>query len=574
MQIMLKNQGNFDPNNPAIKSIPKNRKSSKNLLFSTTLFLLSIQGIVSTIAAAQETLNSSEEQISETETIETINNLEQVSQYSQDLTPRRQKKPQVTSVSQLSDVQPTDWAFQALQSLVERYGCIAGYPDGTYKGNRALTRYEFAAGVNACLERISELINASTADLVTREDLLILQRLQEEFAAEIASLRGRVTALEARTAELEANQFSTTTKLLGEVLFSFQSGLNDVENEAPQSSFRDNPTFNHRTRLIFDTSFSGEDRLRVRIEARNINQGVSGGRGMATLNFAGNNNSEFTASDIWYRFPVGDKFNFIIGVNDTAIDDYVQIQNPLFSSSSQGALTFFGAYNFLVYPTSRGKQLLAGRYQFSDFASFEMGYYSRNGLDATEQNGLFNGTFGFTTQLNLGDNKDWGVTFTYTHTYDPAKDVLLTEGIGSPLSNRPFGRVPTTAERFGITAYWDITSQFQLGGWGGYAVAEAKDGIAEGDNADIWTWAATMAFQDLFKEGDVIGLIFGMPPKLTDSEAGPEDEDTSLLLEAHYRFPLSDHITITPGFFVVFNPDHDSNNDDVWAGIVRTTFRF
>ena len=45
---------------------------------------------------------------------------------------------QVTSVSQLSDVQPTDWAFQALQSLVERYGCIAGYPDGTYRGNRAL----------------------------------------------------------------------------------------------------------------------------------------------------------------------------------------------------------------------------------------------------------------------------------------------------------------------------------------------------------------------------------------------------------------------------------------------------
>ncbi|HEY9301337.1 MAG TPA: iron uptake porin, partial [Phormidium sp.] len=56
---------------------------------------------------------------------------------------------QVTSVSQLSDVQPTDWAFQALQSLVERYGCIEGYPDRTYRGNRAITRYEFAAGLNA-----------------------------------------------------------------------------------------------------------------------------------------------------------------------------------------------------------------------------------------------------------------------------------------------------------------------------------------------------------------------------------------------------------------------------------------
>jgi hypothetical protein len=81
---------------------------------------------------------------------------------------------QVTSVSQLSDVQPTDWAFQALQSLVERYGCIAGYPDGTYRGNRALTRYEFAAGVNACLDRINELIEAGTRDLVTKEDLNIL----------------------------------------------------------------------------------------------------------------------------------------------------------------------------------------------------------------------------------------------------------------------------------------------------------------------------------------------------------------------------------------------------------------
>ena len=57
---------------------------------------------------------------------------------------------QVNSVSQLSDVKPTDWAFQALQSLVERYGCIAGYPDGTYRGNRATGRYEFAAGLNSC----------------------------------------------------------------------------------------------------------------------------------------------------------------------------------------------------------------------------------------------------------------------------------------------------------------------------------------------------------------------------------------------------------------------------------------
>jgi len=118
----------------------------------------------------------------------------------------------VTSVSQLSDVRPTDWAFTALQSLVERYGCIAGYPDRTFRGKQATSRYEFAAGLNACLDKINEIISAGLADKVGKEDLATLQKLQEEFAAELATLRGRVDALDAKTAKLEAQQFSTTTK--------------------------------------------------------------------------------------------------------------------------------------------------------------------------------------------------------------------------------------------------------------------------------------------------------------------------------------------------------------------------
>ena len=92
----------------------------------------------------------------------------QFSRDTQERISQENKIAQVTSVSQLSDVQPTDWAFQALQSLVERYGCIAGYPNSTYRGNRAMTRYEFAAGVNACLDRVNELIATATSDLVTK----------------------------------------------------------------------------------------------------------------------------------------------------------------------------------------------------------------------------------------------------------------------------------------------------------------------------------------------------------------------------------------------------------------------
>ncbi|MEB3209418.1 MAG: iron uptake porin, partial [Synechococcus sp.] len=118
-----------------------------------------------------------------------------------------ESKNQVTSVNQFSDVQPTDWAYQALSNLVEKYGCVAGYPNGTYKGQQAMTRYEAAALLNACLDRVTETTDE-------------LQRLQQEFAKELAVLKGRVDGLEKKVGQLEATQFSTTTKLQGDTFWS------------------------------------------------------------------------------------------------------------------------------------------------------------------------------------------------------------------------------------------------------------------------------------------------------------------------------------------------------------------
>jgi hypothetical protein len=140
-------------------------------------------------------------------------------QLSQD-TQENSAMEQITSVSQLSDVSPNDWAFQALQLLIERYGCISGYPNSTYRGNRTLTRYEFAAGLNACLNQINTLIANNTTNLVNREDLTTLQRLQEEFSEELIALRGKLDNLEVTTTTLEARQFSTTSELEGEVIIA------------------------------------------------------------------------------------------------------------------------------------------------------------------------------------------------------------------------------------------------------------------------------------------------------------------------------------------------------------------
>ncbi len=267
---------------------------------------------------------------------------------------------QVTSVSQLTDVKPTDWAFQALQSLVERYGCIVGYPDKTYRGNRALSRYEFAAGVNACLDRINELLAAATADLVRKEDLIALQKLQEEFAAELAALRGQVDALEARTTTLEKQQFSTTTKLNGEVIFAIADTFGDratrngnnsrltgvtAGNENGLRRDQTNTAFFDRVRLSFDTSFAGTDRLRTRLQARNATPFSGGltGTNQTRLSFDGNEGNSVEVDKLYYRFALGKNFRIQIdALNDEVYDGLISSLSP-FESSGRDPSPALGA---------------------------------------------------------------------------------------------------------------------------------------------------------------------------------------------------------------------------------------
>jgi hypothetical protein len=268
----------------------------------------------------------------------------------------QQVREQVTSVSQLSDVQPTDWAYQALQSLVERYGCIAGYPNGTFRGNRALTRYEFAAGLNACLDRVNELIGVATADLASKDDLATLQKLQEEFAAELATLRGRVDALEARTNTLEQQQFSTTTKLSGEAIFG-------VSGATGTGAAKDPFVFQERVRLSLDTSFTGKDRLRTRLQAGNSlillfraqPNGARSAQGNLALNegrftYDGrpNTTDNSVALDLLsYSFPIGDNANVHLFANRGTHFQYADTVNPFLEDKDggNGSLSRFGQRN-------------------------------------------------------------------------------------------------------------------------------------------------------------------------------------------------------------------------------------
>ncbi|MEG4084135.1 iron uptake porin [Microcoleus sp. POL10_C6] len=475
---------------------------------------------------------------------------------------------QVTSVTQLSDVRPTDWAFQALQSLVERYSCIVGYPDGTYRGNRALTRYEFAAGVNACLDSITKLIG-STGNLVTRDDLAILQRLQEEFAAELATLRARVDGLEARTAELEANQFSTTTKLAGEAVFAVTDTFGDGVGLHDDKTVTD---FSYRVRLNLLTSFTGRDLLRTRLQAGNVpNYSTFTGTNMTRVAQDGAENNNFTLDEVWYQFPLGNA-TFLVGPKGLDLNEIgdVAATSTFRDSTGNGTLSRFGVRNPAVHRGPQG----AGASMSYNFGNFRAtaGYLASDGdaPDPANGRGVFDGSFSALGQIGFF-SRPFDLSLTYTHKYNRAGDVGIMGGTGSSLANRPFGQAPTQADNYGVQVNFKPSSRFQIGGWYGYTKAEQLRG---GNNdATIQNGAITLALADFGRQGNLLGFVFGVPPKVTESDVA-RNRDTSYHLEGFYRFQVNDFISVTPGVYVILNPEHNNNNEDIWVGLLRTTFSF
>ncbi|WP_414526431.1 iron uptake porin [Nodularia chucula] len=472
---------------------------------------------------------------------------------------------QVTSVSQLSDVQPTDWAFQALQSLVERYGCIAGYPDSTYRGNRALTRYEFAAGLNACLDRVNELIATATSDMVSQQDLGTLVRLQEEFSAELATLRGRVDSLEALTSELEANRFSTTTKLQGEVVAVISDVLGgDRVND--QDITDNNTTLGTRTRIQFVTSFTGKDTLFTRIQANNIlspNIGTAEGN----LFFAGEDGTTNAVIDaLFYKFPLGARTEVIAIANAGAADDITSTVNIFDGDGSSGALSTFGTRN-PIYNQIGGAGLGVTQ-EFGDRLALSLGYLSGGANDPSPKNGLFDGAYGALAQLTIKPSDRIALGLTYINSY---KQPLLT---GSNAATTDLNGEAFSSDSYGVQASIGISERLVLGGWAGYTNSRALTG--DRGEAEIWNYAVTLGFPDLGKRGNLAGIIAGVEPRVTSSSIPgvSTDRDTSYHLEAFYQYQLTDNITITPGVIWLTSPDHNSNNNDVVIGALRTRFSF
>ena len=384
---------------------------------------------------------------------------------------------QVTSVSELRDVQPTAWAYEALKSLVERYGCIVGYPDRTFRGDRALSRWEFAAGLNACMNVMERLIQENVA--VLREDIDKLKRLMQEFEAELAALGARVDNLEARTSFLEDHQFSTTTKLTGEVIFA-PTAIFGTKNTLNNQSDNNQAVFQNRVRLQFNTSFSGEDLLVTRLAAGNGNRfksfyptqnvidpetgnpiGIVGDyyesptfTQVHQLSPGDNNNVVVDWLAYYVPLDLGENFrlNNYIAAFGGIWDDFVPTLNPYFDdyTGGKGSLSQFTAQNpiysigggtgvgtslelgflsNLLGPTSLSLGYLASTGNNPSSGGSVVNPATGNNYDfSSGGNGLFNGGYSALAQIttNIFDRVSLG--FTYVNAYTTPDAAIFGKG--------------------------------------------------------------------------------------------------------------------------------------------------
>ena len=540
------------------------------------------------------------------------NALDQINRYSKE--GNNNSQDQVTNVSQLRDVSPGDWAFEALRSLVERYGCIAGYPDGTYRGNRALSRYEFAAGLNACLNQVERLIQTSTADFVRKSDLETLQRLVSEFRTELTTLGARVDKLEGRTAFLETHQFSTTTKLQGEAIFAVSDEFNQRTSN--------NTVLQDRVRLRLNTSFTGKDLLVTRLSAGNaqsfskptFNTGnnnivtSSPAEGTQTFEIGGTGNNSVVLDWLGYYFNFGSSKVYVAATGG-AHSDYVPTLNPYFDDGDggNGALTTFASQNPIYrIGGGAGAAVSLGVGPLTSIlgpSTLTVGYLAGSGGTALgvgggsnpfgannprEKAGLFDGDFAALGQLNFNVGDRIGIGATYVHSYNNSGTDIFDQGgasaiVGSTLANRPSllvarngGREsPTVTNSYGGEAAFRFSDNISLSGFATYTQAIL---IGQG-RGDIWTYGGGIAFSDLGKKGNVLGLFAGVEPTLRGitpglRRGGGFDRDNAWHFEGFYKYQVTNNISVTPGVIWLTAPQQRDDNKDVVIGTLRTTFTF
>ena len=490
------------------------------------------------------------------------------------------------SISQFSDIQPTDWTYQALSNLLERYGCVAGYPNATFEGKKAISRFEAAALLNACLERVTE-----TSDQ--------LKKLTKEFEKELAILKGRVDGLATRVGELEANQFSTTTKLSGQATYVIGANTfsgNAINTQANTFNLRDGSTinlpnattFNYDLQLSLDTSFSGKDLLRTILRAGDFGSSAFGGfpeaLSLSTLETAFQEEAGANILGIdklYYQLPLGHGFTATVGPRVGQEDMLALWPSAYPADTILNALTLNGA------PAAYNKNLGAGAgiwWQYEGYGVSANYVASRGNIGALGDpsdttGGLGSKSSGASASIQLGYvTNQWGLAAIWSQIQP-----LTTIPGGTPMiqtaTNDPSSQASTNA--FGLSGFWQPLSTGWIPsislGWGinstTYQTEQAGASVSTSQS-----WMAGLQWKDVLAKGNDFGMAVGQPVFATALTGSTIPDDGNFIWEWWYKLQISDQITVTPALIYLSRPLGQSTPSgqtfSQLGGLVKTTFRF
>jgi len=424
---------------------------------------------------------------------------------------------EVKSISQFSDVYPTDWAYQALTNLAERHGCVAGNPSGS------MTRYEAAALLNSCLGNVAQ---------VNEEE----RRLINEFGPELAVIKGRVDGLEARVGEFEAGLFSSTTKLSGTTTF-VMGGIDGIDGSEAV-------TFQYDTKIDLDSSFTGQDLLKTRIRSGNFGSQPFSATGSTPLEVASSTSDALTIDRAYYQFPVADNLTATVGAK-VRQDDMLGVWPSSYPSDSVlDVLTYAGAN--AAYSLAEGAG--AGITYAKDNLSASLVLVSDEATDASQGVLTDEGSDDITAQLAwVGDR------FTVAAAY--------TTSDGGNTTNTADA---SDFDAWGVSGQYDLDNGISLNAGMGWKNPEKEDDASNIE--DESTWSLGVVWNDFGSEGNTLGFAYGTAEGHRD-DSGYDDP---MAYEIYYSMAVSDNITVTPAYF---NVERDGA-DDVSGALVKTTFRF
>jgi len=414
------------------------------------------------------------------------------------------QEQQTATTAQFSDVVPGDWAYTALQNLSESYGCVDNAYTQNLRSGQALTRFEAAALVNACLDG-GLMANGSA---LTEE----ASRLTNEFGSEMAILKGRVDGLEYRLNEYNAGAFSSTTKLSGNATFSVGAVDGSTAGEKMHAIYAYG--------LNLSTSFTGEDSLDTAIIAGN-----SGTQPLSALDSAENTTSDALQIDtLSYTFPVGDFLvtagpkmdqDSVISATLSAYSDAFFISNQPYSANGSENGPGVGATYFFENNWNASLSFIG-----DDGEEGNTGWLTREGDD------VYTASVGY-------DAENWGMGYILSSGDDNGSDSDYdSQGIGiywTPVS----GNWPTfsfgydnqvnddAADNEAFTVAADYT------GWGPGTLSAAYQSV---DNE-----TDTLAAFEIYYNWEVADGISIQPGFFTNEIASGDDE-IGVAVETFFKF--------------------------------------